>query len=159
MAALGWLMNVGFAAGGTAFVPPPADDADVRRRHGVPKKPWWEKGWVLPPHKRIRPEDLPHTLAIEEAREDLRSVRRIRAAPPAELRKLAAQLGGIVRQANTLEARIEKATKASEVTEAYRSLQARIVDYTRELEDLKERRLKRLRADDEQLLNIIMEMD
>lgn len=156
MAALGWLMNLGFAAGGSA--PAPVVE-DAKRRRGAPKRKreWWEDGWVLPPHRKK--EELPHVPAIAEAKQELAVVRRTKAAKRPEIRKLEARLGGIVRSANALERRIDTAKQVSDVEASYRALQAKVQKYTNDLERLKRRRIERLRADDDRLLQMIMEMD
>ena len=151
-------MNQGMAGNGFISVVPTVEEPGKRRRGAPRKKQWWEDGWVLPP-RRKKQDPLPHEPAIEAAREELTKVKRIKAAPPSELKRLSAQLGGLVRSANALERKIDSAKRVAEVEEQYRALQVRVADYTEKLEEKREKRLISLRADDDRLLTAIMEMD
>lgn len=127
-----------------------------KRRRGAPRERLY-----LPPHKKkVKEEPLPHEAALEEAKEELKAVTRIRAASKKELRSLAGQLGNINRSARALERRIDDADEITErLSDQYRALGDRITGYVDQLEELHERRMKRLRADDDRILAIIMEAD
>jgi len=132
-----------------------ATSDDGVRRGGSRKKYWWEEDrFYLPPHKK-KPDDgpLPHEAAIEDAKQELRNVR---ATNKAEHTKLAGALGNITKSAKALERKIQVAEDVAEVSKQYRALGDRITNYIDRINDIK---LARLKADDEDVMLIILELD
>jgi hypothetical protein len=164
---LAWISLLGFAGGVGAPTPTPTPEPEGRKRRGAPRKSyWWENGFHLPPRRRIEKEDekdegerLPHEAAIEDAREALAEARKVRAASDAELRRLAGQFGGIVRNAKEIEKRIDQATNILEVEQQYRELGVALQVYLVRLDELRARKISRLRADDDAVASIFWKLD
>ncbi len=121
--------------------------------------PWWENIQPLPYtlRKPAPVDELPHKAAIEEIKADLRHVRPY--TGPAEVRALSSRLGGIVRSANALEKKIEKATEVAEVAGQYRVLGLKLHTYRTELDGMIAKHRQRLEQDDADFLKLLMEMD
>lgn len=97
--------------------------------------------------------------AIEDAKTELAEVRRLHAAGKAELTKLAGQLGSITRSAKALERKIEAAQNITEVAEQYKALGMRLTNYMDQLAEMHQKRLQRLRREDDELLQTIIVFD
>ena len=155
---LAWISLLGGAGGdGTT----PVVDT-VKRRGASRPKYWWEQErFYLPPHKKIKAleDDLPHKAALEDAKQELAHARKLKTAGTAEITRLAGALGSITRSAKALERKIDQAKSVDEVAVQYRALGDRLTGYIDQLEDLRQQRLTRLRADDEKLLQLIMDDD
>ena len=152
---LAWINLLGSAAGGAPVV---VEDTDKRRRGAPRKRYWWEDDsdeirFFLPPHTK---QERPHEAAIADAKTELSEVRRIKAAPKADIRRLEGKLGGLARSASSLEKKIDAAVEVAEVADQYRALGQKLTSYLDELESLRNRRIERLKDEEEKILQLLL---
>jgi len=140
----------------------PTEDAGKRRR-GAPNRHiyWWEQErFYLPPHKKVKPaEPLPHQAALDDARTELAQARKSNLVGQVELRSLASSLGALTRRAKAVEKQIDAAQDVAEVSEQYRALGDQLSVYLDRLEAFRVVRRKRERADEEIIMQLLMEID
>lgn len=154
-----------------ASVTPPAPEptVDKGRDAGSGRKPqWWEGEWITPGVDAYLPEKPPEDITplrpkVEQARKRLKQVR----APVPEYKALHGRLGALTRSITRLEQQAAEAVKAREVesairtvTDRYRRLASQMAaveaEITRHEAAMAHR--KRLMAEDDEFIKLIMEM-
>ena len=164
---LAWITNLGMGGGGAVVVVADVDkgkDAGSGRR-----KEWWEGTWITPGVDAYLPTKPPED--ITPLRPQLEKVKAALKQVPVDGQtrwKLSARVAGLARSVAAIERRAANVVRAKNVEKAieetiakYREIQAKIVNLedmiSRQDEAIKTRR-KRILADDERFLEILMEL-